>query len=104
MARARAWAALSPRLEPAVTLPLRGIAPVMMAMLSSREVLPPPCGPISAMARGVAFILVDFSLDVSWDMRASACENQWASGGPRVARERPSRWEMLAPLGGQCKP
>src|SRR5579872_1718854 len=47
----------------------------MTAMLSKRDVLPPPCGPTKAMARGPAFILVERSLQLSWDMCASAFEN-----------------------------
>src|SRR5882757_1900169 len=57
------------------------MAPVMMAMLSSRDVLPPPCGPTSAMARGAAFIRVECSFEFSgvcfWDMCASAFKDQW---------------------------
>jgi hypothetical protein len=59
------------------------------------------------MARGAAFILVEFSLVFSWDMRASVFENSiaqtMASGAVARSGERPSRKRMLAPLGGQCK-
>src|SRR5450432_506140 len=115
MARARHWGEVSPRLDLAATEPLRWIAPVMMAMLSSKDVLPPPCGPTSAIARGVAFIRVEcsfgffgeFSGGCFWDMCASAFKDQWLYqwlGGPRPRTGmRPSRCKMLAPLQGQCK-
>ena len=35
---------------------------VITAMLSNNVVLPPPCGPINAMARGPAFMRLAFSL------------------------------------------
>src|SRR5215472_1720336 len=81
----------------------------MTAMLSKRDVLPPPCGPTSAMARGDAFILVECSLLLSWVMCASAFENPIAqkaiaSGGSPDRGRTPLQMGMLALLTGQCKP